>query len=303
MKIAISGGTGFVGRALTKELLKLGHDIYILTRKPPQKKVEERLTYVEWMSPGAEPAALLEGVDTFINLAGESISNGRWTKKRKDRILESRIKTTEAILGIIDSLEKKPLALINASAIGFYGTSTSRTFTERDKHPGNDFLAQTTVSWEKTALEAEKLGVRTVLMRFGIILGCDGGALPQMVLPYKLFAGGTIGSGKQWSSWIHIEDVVQAIIFIINNEKLSGPVNFTAPLPVKMKELGKTIGKVLRRPHWFPVPSFLMRLAMGEMSMLVIEGQRVLPEKLLNAGFHFSYETIDDALENIFNSK
>lgn len=303
MKIAISGGTGFVGKPLTKELLKLGHDVYVLTRKLPQEKSEGKLTYVEWLSPAAEPAAHLEGIDFFINLAGESISSGRWTKKRKERILGSRMTTTDEVLKIMGNLKKKPKALINASAIGFYGTSTDRTFTEEDKAPGNDFLAQTTVSWEKRALQAEDLGVRTALMRFGIILGSDGGALPQMVLPYKLFAGGTIGSGLQWLSWIHIEDVVTAIIFTLENEKIHGPVNFTAPQPVTMKEFGKTIGKVQHRPHWLPVPSFMMRLAMGEMSMLVVEGQRVLPEKLLKAGFHFSYEKIDDALENIFNSK
>lgn len=303
MKIAISGGTGFVGRALTKELLRLGHDVYVLTRKPPQEKSGKKLTFVEWMSPGANPAALLEGVDFFINLAGESISSGRWTKERKKRILESRMTTTEEVLRILEILEKKPKALINASAIGYYGTSLSSTFTEADMTSGNDFLAQTTASWEKAALEVEKLGVRTVLMRFGIILGRDGGALPQMVLPYTFFAGGTIGSGKQWVSWIHIEDVVRAIIFSMENEKIFGPVNFTAPQPVTMKKFGKTIGKVLRRPHWFPVPSFFMRLAMGEMSLLVVEGQRVLPKKLLHAGFQFSYEKIEDALGNIFNSK
>lgn len=304
MKIAVSGGTGFVGRALTNELLKQGHEVFILTRKPPsgENNGPGKLSYIQWLSPDSDPAAELKEIDVVINLAGEPIGNARWTNKRKERILRSRIETTEEWLNVIKKLDTKPEVFINASAIGYYGTSFSKTFTEKDYEPGTDFLAFTASTWEKKALEVETLGIRTVLMRFGIILGADEGALPKMVLPYTLFVGGTLGSGKQWLSWIHIEDVVRAILFLIENETISGPVNFTAPNPVTMKEFGKTVAKVLRRPHWFPVPSFLLRIVLGEMSLLVVEGQKVLPEKLLEAGFQFHYPTLEMALTHLLKN-
>lgn len=303
MKFAISGGTGFVGRALTIELLKQGHDVYILTRRPPaeQNNKNSKLTYIKWMTEDSHPETVLEDADIIINLAGESISSGRWTKKRKESILRSRMETVDEWLKILKNLENKPAAFINASAIGYYGTSLNKTFTEKDQTPGTDFLADTAAKWEKRAWQIEELGIRTVLMRFGIILGMDGGALPKMILPYTFFAGGTVGTGRQWLSWIHIEDVVRAILFLAENEQLRGPVNFTAPEPVTMKEFGKTAGRVLRRPHWLPVPGIILRMLLGEMSMLVLEGQKALPVKLLDAGFQFSYPRLEDALEQLLN--
>jgi uncharacterized protein len=299
MRVAVTGGTGFVGQALTKRLLELGHEVLILTRSKPNHGHRKGLTYVTWLSEGCDTVNQLQQIDVMINLAGESINSGRWTTERKKRILESRLHATQEVLTILKQLEKKPKVFINASAIGFYGTSLSDTFTE-ESQPGNDFLATTVKRWEDMALQATELNIRTALCRFGIILDKNDGALPRMALPYKLFGGGTVGSGNQWMSWIHLKDVVEAMLFIMEHDSLSGPVNFTAPSPVKMKELGKTIAATLRRPHWIPAPAFALKIALGEMSLLVLEGQRVLPNKLQEAGYPFLFEQVDLALINIY---
>jgi uncharacterized protein len=301
MKIAIAGGTGFVGKALTNHLQKQGHDIYILTRKA-RHSTSENIHYIEWLVPQSRPEKYLSSLDAFINLAGEPINSGRWTKKRKQRIISSRLSATKAVLQLIEKLEHKPEVLINASAIGIYGTSWDKGFTETSETTGSDFLAHTVKVWEEEAKKAEQLGVRTVLARFGIILGKEEGALPRIVLPYKFFIGGTIGSGKQWLSWVHIQDVVRAVEFMINNKNISGAVNVTAPHPTKMREFGQTVATVLRRPHWLPVPCFALKLMLGEMSILVLEGQQVLPEKLQKFGFTFSFSCLEEALIDILQS-
>jgi uncharacterized protein len=301
MKIAIAGGTGFVGKALTNYFAKQEHDIYILTRKA-RPSTNNRIHYIEWLTPESETEKFLPPLNAFINLAGESINSGRWTDKRKQRIINSRLSATKAVLQLMTKLEHKPEVFINASAIGIYGTSWNETFTESSTKTGSDFLARTVTAWEEEAKKAEQLGVRTVLARFGIILGKDEGALPRIVLPYKLFTGGTVGSGDQWLSWVHIKDVVRSVEFILNNENISGSVNITAPHSAKMKEFGQTIAKVLHRPHWLPAPSFALRLLLGEMSILVLEGQRVLPEKLQKLGFNFSFPYLEEALSDILQS-
>jgi uncharacterized protein len=300
MKITVTGGTGFVGRALTEELTRNGHELFILTRNISKYENHEQITYVQWLNKGDQPAEILEGVDVVINLAGESINSGRWTEERKQRILDSRLTATKEVLKILDQLRKKPQVLINASAVGFYGISNTKTFTEDIEESGEDFLAKTVQQWEAEALQAEKMGIRTVFCRFGIILDQSDGALPRIALPYKLFAGGTVGSGNQWVSWIHLKDVVKGILFIINNDEVKGPVNFTAPNPVKMKEFGQTVGMVLHRPHWLPAPGFALKAALGEMSILVLEGQKVLPQKLLDHGYSFTYGNLKKALEDIY---
>jgi uncharacterized protein len=301
MKIAIAGGTGFVGKALTSYLEKQGHDVYILTRKA-RPSTNDRIHYIEWLTPESQLEKYVSSLDAFINLAGESINSGRWTEKRKKRIMNSRLSATKAVLEFITKLEHKPEVFINASAIGIYGTSWNEIFTESSTKIGNDFLARTVIAWEEEAKKAEQLGVRTVLARFGIILGKEEGALSRIVLPYKLFIGGTVGSGDQWLSWIHLKDVVRSIEFILNNKNISGAVNITAPHPTRMKEFGQTIAKVLHRPHWLPVPDFGLRLLLGEMSMLVLEGQQVLPEKLQKFGFNFSFPYLEEALYDILQS-
>lgn len=300
MRIAIAGGTGFVGRALTNKLLELGHEIFVLTRDDQNRDNRNNMTYVQWLTDGSDPARRLQHIDVIINLAGESINSGHWTNNRKNRIQKSRLEATDKMISTIKQLEGKPRVLINASAIGYYGTSLTDTFTEKTNEVGKDFLATTVGLWEERASQATELGIRTVLCRFGIILDKKEGALPRMVLPYKWYAGGTVGSGEQWMSWIHLDDVVDAILFIIENEAISGPVNFTSPYPIRMEELGKAIGKALNRPHWMPAPAFALKIALGEMSLLVLEGQRVLPEKLQKFGYSFQYKQIHEALNRIY---
>lgn len=299
MKFAITGGTGFVGTALTEELLENGHEVTILTRRPDKRSRRPKLSFVQWLHPGTAPEKALKQTDVFINLAGASINN-RWTPEMKRKIIKSRVEATSEVLRIIETMAKKPQVLINASAVGYYGTSLSKTFTEDDQDPGDDFLAATVSEWEKTADRAKTLGVRTVLCRFGIILDKDEGALPRIALPYKLFAGGTVGSGDQWVSWIHLADVIKGLLFVLENEGIEGPVNFTSPEPVRMKQFGKTLGRALHRPHWLPVPEFVLKFGLGEMSMLVLKGQKAIPEKLLGNGFSFRYPHLESSLQSIY---
>jgi uncharacterized protein len=302
LKIVIAGGSGFVGQALSDFFLKNGDDVVILTRHPKSTSPQSKLTYVKWLNADSNPVPLLEGSEIFINLAGESINSGRWDEKRKHRILQSRLTATNELLHIIENLKVKPQVLINASAIGYYGTSDTATFTEESKSTGSDFLAETVKQWEGLAKKAEEFGVRTVFARFGIILAKNEGALPKMALPYRLFAGGKLGKGNQWVSWIHIEDVIQAISFLIQNEPLKGPVNFISPNPVFMDDFGKALAKVLNRPHWIPTPEIALKILLGEMSMLMLEGQKVVPKKLLDHGYKFHFLTLDSALKDIFQN-
>jgi uncharacterized protein (TIGR01777 family) len=299
MKIAIAGGTGFVGKALVKQLVTDQHDVVILTRKA-ERPHAGRIQYVQWLSDDSNPSQYLQDIDIFVNLAGESINSGRWTETRKERILNSRISAVKELMEIMKHLQNKPKAFINASAIGIYGTSEIGVFTEEDQVEGTDFLSDTVKKWEQEANTANSLGIRTVLCRFGIILDRNEGALPKMVTPYNMYVGGNIGNGRQWMSWVHIQDVIKALLFVMENEDLQGPVNFTAPKPVTMKEFGPALAKVLHKPHWLPVPSFALRLLLGEMSTLVVEGQKVLPRKLLEHGYRFLYPDLHSALENIF---
>lgn len=300
MKIAIAGGTGLVGKALYNYLTKQGHTVLILTRSETRGSINENVHYVPWLNKGNQPEKELEGLDALVNLAGSTI-NSRWTDKGKELIVSSRLNTVVELAKIIQILEVKPKVFINASAVGFYGTSEKQIYTEESTKPGTDFLADTVVKWESAVKQIETMGLRTVVCRFGVILDEKEGALPRMVMPYRFFIGGTTGNGQQWLSWIHIKDVVKGILFAIENSELKGPLNFTAPEPVKMKDFGKTLSHAIHRPHWLPVPSLALRLLLGEMSLLVLEGQKVLPSKLLNHGFSFQYPHLEAALEDIFN--
>ncbi|PIC75512.1 TIGR01777 family protein [Sporosarcina sp. P19] len=297
MRVVITGGTGFIGTILTEKLKGKGHEVVIFSRKPSSK--HNGVHYVQWLTDQASPENEVGQVDAFVNLAGVSIDDGRWSEERKKQIYDSRITATQEVLRIIRTLPEKPRVLVNASAIGIYPTSFTAEYTEDSTAVGDDFLAKTVHDWEKLAGQANEMGVRTVYTRFGIVLGKDGGALPLIKLPYQLFAGGKIGSGNQWFSWVHVEDLANAILFLIENDDVEGPVNVVAPSPMHMNAFGKTIGKVLHRPHWFPVPSFAMKAALGEKSIVVLHGQHVLPEKLLANGFIFSYPSLRPALENL----
>jgi uncharacterized protein (TIGR01777 family) len=299
MKIAIAGGTGYIGNKLTDYLLENGNKVLILSRTK-KESTKSGLQYIEWMTEGAAPERELDGISAFINLAGKSI-NDRWTEEAKKQIVESRVKTTNEVYRIIQNLKTKPEVLINASAVGIYGTSKEETFTEESRPKESDFLSETVIKWEQEAARISELNVRTVFTRFGIILG-EKGALPSIILPYKLFAGGTVGSGTQWLSWIHINDVVKLIHFLLLQKSIEGPVNAASPNPVQMKDFGKTVAKVLHRPHWISAPSFALKLALGEKSILVLEGQRVIPKVALENNFQFSHSVLEEALSDILKS-
>jgi uncharacterized protein len=298
MKIVIAGGSGFIGKNLTDFLINEGHEVTILTRT--NMPTPTTVSYVSWLKEGAAPEKELGTVDVFINLAGVSINDGRWSKKHQEQIYQSRMSATDELLRIITALPQKPSALINASAIGIYPSSVDTVYTEESHMIADDFLGKTVYEWENKAKEVDKLGVRCVLMRFGVVLGNVGGALPLMALPYKFFVGGRVGSGQQWVSWVHIQDVSRAIAFAVENKHIYGPVNVTAPTPLRMNEFGKRIAAVLNRPHWIQVPAFAMNLLLGKKSKLVLEGQHVQPSVLEKEKFEFLFPTVDLALVDLF---
>jgi uncharacterized protein len=294
MKILISGSHGLVGTALIKALQADGHDISRLVRHYPSSPAE-----IEW-SPDRYSIALslIEGFDAVVHLAGESIAEGRWTEEKKKRIRESRVKGTRLLGDALANLSQRPGVLVSASAIGYYGNRGDETVTEASA-PGNDFLSEVCVEWEKATDLAKEKGIRTVNARFGIILDKDGGALKKMLPPFKMGLGGRIGDGKQWMSWIALDDVVGAIKFALTNDALQGPVNFVAPNPVRNAEFTKTLGRVLSRPTLFPIPAFGVRLAFGEVAdALLLSSQRVEPKSLTEANYQFQYSQLDEALRH-----
>lgn len=299
MKVAISGGTGFVGKKLTQLLQQQGYDVVILTRG--EEKTEDGVQYIRWMD-GARPEQRLEGLTAFINLAGVSLNEGRWTEERKQAIYESRMDTTNEVLRIFENLVERPSVYINASAVGIYPTSETNVYTEESTNLANDFLGTVVQHWEDNALRAEKWGIRVCLTRFGVILGKDEGALPMIVMPYQYGVGGTIGSGRQWLSWIHVDDVAGAILFAIENDALQGPINLTSPNAKRMKHFGRTVAKALNRPHWLPVPSPALQLALGEKSILVLEGQYVEPQKLIAHQYPFKFASLYEAIDDLYGS-
>ncbi|MFJ5966005.1 TIGR01777 family oxidoreductase [Bacillus sp. NPDC093026] len=293
MNIAITGGTGFIGQQLTKVLADEGHHLYILTRNSKESE-QKHLHYVQWLTEGAAPENELPPIDVWINLAGKSIFT-RWTNNAKKAILSSRLQATKEVRRIIEAQASNPSVLIQASAVGIYGTSKTQDFTEESSPQETDFLSHTSKLWEAEGQKIEALGIRTVYTRFGVVLG-EKGTLPLMTLPYKLFAGGTIGSGSQWVSWVHVEDVAHLIAFAIQHDHVSGPLNVTSPNPVQMKQLGQTIASALHRPHWLKVPSFVIKAVLGEMSLLVLEGQRALPKKALLSSYEFLHPDLKEAI-------
>lgn len=297
MDILITGGTGFIGSHLTKLLKDEGHDLTILTRS--ESKRENGIHYVQWLHKDALPEKEITSPDAVINLAGVSINDGSWSEEHQKNIYNSRMEATDELLRIMDALDKKPEVFVNASAVGIYPTSEVHVYTDASQEVAHDFLGKTVYDWEEKASKMKEYGTRVVFTRLGTVFGKGGGALPLIALPYKFFAGGPIGTGQQWISWVHVEDVARAISFAIQSPSLSGPVNVTAPAPVRMSELGKAIGSVTHRPHWLPVPSIAMKFALGKKSKLVLEGQHVLPEKLNFSKFTFNYPAIRPALENI----
>lgn len=299
MRILISGSHGLVGTALIKALEPERHEIFRLVRYAPRSQAD-----IEW-SPDRYSIALarLEGFDAVVHLAGESIAEGRWTEEKKKRIRESRVKGTRLLGDALANLSNPPRALICASAIGYYGDRGDELLTETSP-PGDDFLSQVCIEWEKGTDLAREKGIRVVNTRFGIILDQEGGALAKMLPPFRMGIGGKIGGGKQWMSWIALDDVVGAIRFALTNETLTGPVNFVAPNPVTNAEFTKLLGKQLSRPTIFPIPAFGIRLAFGEMAdALLLSSQRVEPERLQGTGFQFAYSQLEEALRHVLQKR
>jgi uncharacterized protein (TIGR01777 family) len=297
VKIAISGGSGFIGRHLVKYLTEQSNEVIIISRA--QQSIMKGARGVTWkqLEMDREP---LENLDAWINLAGETI-NQRWTQAAKESIMRSRVETVEQMIKLIDKLQTKPKVVINGSAVGVYGTSETDTFTEQSDTSAKDFLSTVVVRWENAIDELQ--GIRIVKLRTGLVLGMDGGALPRMMQPYRLSVGGRVGKGSQWISWIHIADLVRLIEFCIQNNQIIGAVNAVAPYPVTMDQFGRTIATVLRRPHLVPVPEFALKLLFGEMAILVLEGQRVLPQVPLDQDFTFHYSRLEKALRQLTETK
>jgi len=302
MKIAIIGGSGFIGRNLAKELAKSAHDIYIFSRKntlPSELQDLEKIKLVSTSKPNSEN---LEAMDVLINLAGESVIGERWTEKRKEELRTSRINFTKEIINELAKVKVKPKVFLQGSAIGYYGMyeSANPVFSE-EANPGEDFLAKLCLDWEKEALRAKDLGIRVILLRTGIVLSPESGALQQMLLPFKMFVGGQLGTGKQFMSWIHIADMIQGILFLIADSNASGAFNFTAPNPCSNEEFSSCLGKVIKRPSFLPVPSFAITALYGEGAEVILKGQNVVPTKLLTSGYTFQFPDLKPALENLLS--
>lgn len=301
--VLILGGTGFVGRALTLELQSRGWRVAIASRQPGSKQVGfgNEVIWANYSEGRIHTPEDLKSVQAIVNLAGVSLADGRWTPTRKREILESRLDATRAAVQWAKEASTTPAVLVNASAVGFYGTSETAVFTEDSQPVRMDFLSSVCRDWEAEAVKAEELGIRVVLSRLGLVLGNGGGALPKMSLPYRFYGGGPVGTGQQWESWIHIEDVVGMLAFAIENQVVQGPLNVVAPHPVPMGELGEAIGRALQRPHWLPVPTLALRLLLGETADLLLLGQRVLPEKAQKLGYAYRFANLDDALRELLH--
>ncbi|HJX69981.1 MAG TPA: TIGR01777 family oxidoreductase [Dehalococcoidia bacterium] len=298
--VIITGGTGLIGQALAASLIDDEHEVIVLSRSPELSTgLPDGVRVERWDARTAEGwSHLVDGTDAIINLAGENISAGRWTATRKRRILESRLNAGRAIAQAVESAAHKPRVLIQASGIGYYGLCDNEEITE-ETPAGKDFLAQLAVEWEDSTARVEAWGVRRAIVRTGVVLSSKGGALPRMLLPFRLFLGGRLGSGQQWLPWIHMADEVGAIRFLIDNDSASGPFNLTAPNALTNTDFSCIVGQQLRRPAFMPVPAFVLRFLFGEMATLLLYGQRAVPQRLLQLGFTFKLPTADSALQDI----
>jgi uncharacterized protein (TIGR01777 family) len=303
MKILITGSSGLVGNALVPALVKAGHTVCRLVRPGTVAKNETNDGFqVAWNPATGELGGAAVGADAVVNLAGASIANGRWSAERKALLRSSRIDTTRALVTALAKMNARPRVLVSASATGVYGNRGDELLTE-ESQLGNEFLSDLAKDWEEEALKAEAIGVRVVLARFGIILARDGGALPKIVLPFRFFAGGKIGSGQQWMSWISLDDVIEILRLALENGQVRGPINVISPQPVQNAEFTKTLASALHRPALFPAPAFALRLALGEMAdALLLSSQRVLPKKLESLGYRFLHSNLDLALAAILRT-
>jgi uncharacterized protein (TIGR01777 family) len=300
MRIIISGGSGAIGRALTESLATDGHDVIILSRSPERVKRLPKSARAElWDGQSASGwGHLVEGSQAIINLAGENLAEGRWTEERKRRIRQSRLKAGQAINEAIEAAQQKPAVVIQSSAVGYYGPHQDEMVTE-DTPAGDDFLAQLCVDWEASTAPVEALGIRRPIIRSGVVLTEDSGALPRMALPFKMFVGGPLGSGRQWFPWLHMNDEIAAIRFLLDHEQATGPFNLTSPNPLTNAQFSKVLGRVLNRPAFWPIPAISLQLLFGELSSTLLEGQRVIPKRLQEMGFTFQYPQAEAALRDL----
>lgn len=301
MRVVVAGGTGFIGRALCARLVQDGHEVTVLTRDASRAadRRSQGLRVVQW-SP-EEPEGLsevLSNADAVVNLSGESVAAQRWTPEFKERLLNSRVGSTRALVQAMQQVEVRPKVLVNASAVGIYGNRGEEGLTESSS-PGTGFLAELAIRWEQAASEAQESGVRVVKLRIGIVLGEGGGALEKMLLPFRLFVGGPFGSGQQWFPWVHLEDVTGLTLHALTNDAVQGAVNVVAPGTVRLGEFCRVLGKVMGRPSWFPVPGFALRLVAGELGATLLWSQRVVPQVALQTGYAFRYPRAEEALRSV----
>jgi uncharacterized protein (TIGR01777 family) len=301
-KFIIAGGTGLIGSALGKSLLAQGHQVGVISRTPA--RIEDNFQPISW-----EQDSLLEGLsesDVVINLAGSSLAGNnplqmRWTKNRKEAIITSRLAAGEKLVNAISKLDQKPEVFVQASAIGYYGNQGLDPADE-NTGPGGDFLTDICLDWESSTAPLEEMGIRRIVTRIGLVISHQGGLLPLLALPFHLFVGGRIGSGNQYYSWIHIQDIVGSIQFLINEPRLQGVFNLTSPNPVTNRIFAQALGKTLRRPVWFPIPAAALKIGLGEAATLALEGRPVHPSRLLQSGYQFTYPDLNNALRDLFTT-
>lgn len=301
MRVLVAGGTGLIGSALVSSFLGSKWEVTVLSRSPQrrQPEIHKGAKLEKWDGQSPEGwGHLVSQVDAIVNLAGEGIADGRWTQDRKTRILESRVNAGRALVSALQSAENLPRVLIQSSAVGYYGPCADQELTE-ESPSGNDFLAQVCVDWEASTEPVEALGVRRAVVRTGVVLSARGGALPRMALPFRLFAGGPLGGGNQYFPWIHIEDEVSAIRFLLENDSAAGPYNLAAPDPPRNRDFVRDLGRVMGRPSLMPTPSFALQALFGEMSTVLLDGQRAIPARLQEASFDFGFPHAVAALQDL----
>lgn len=300
MRVIITGGTGLIGRALAEQMAGDGHEVIVLSRDPGRAKdFSDRVRLVKW--DGRTPqgwSQWVDGAGAIVNLAGAGLADRLWTKSRKQILLDSRIWAGQAVAEAVAASERKPGVVIQVSAVGYYGPHQEEMIEESDP-PGDDFLADLCRRWEASTRPVEDHGVRRVILRTGLVLSRKGGVLPRLLLPIRLFVGGRIGSGRQYYSWIHLDDVLRAIRFLIETASARGAYNMTAPAPVPNSDFIKTVSRAVGRPAWLPLPEFALRLLVGDMATVLVDGQRVIPAKLTEARFEFKFPALEGAMEDL----
>lgn len=301
MKVMIAGGSGLIGTALTRSLLRDGHEVWLLSRSPHKVRLAPGAQALEWDGRTVfhQWLGTFSQMDVVVNLTGATIGQWPWSDARKREILDSRVRSGQVMAEAFEKASPRPPVFLQASGIGYYGPRGSEPVSE-DSSVGNDFFSTVAINWESATRIIDTMGVRRVIMRNGLVLAREGGVLPMMALPVALFAGGPFGSGKQGISWIHVHDHVRAMRFLIENDKARGVFNLSAPNPVSNADFMRALARAMRRPYWFPTPAFALRLLLGDMSDLLLTGQYVIPQRLVNLGFAFDFESIRDALLDLY---